>query len=157
MRKMLLQFVAPIALGYEVHEGVELIWLLIREANGSILQQLAIKARVRPATLDHVIESAEPETQHGCLERVEPGDVTELGHGIAVDETMGTQKPGAGGDFIGIGGDETGVAERVENLKRMSGEASNRAQGASATIAIARSHRLRRVLDDREPMPLRDS
>src|SRR5215468_1529969 len=38
----------------------------------------------------------------------------------------------------------------------MSRETSDRAQGASATIAIARSHRLRGVLDDREPVAFRD-
>src|SRR5262249_35654523 len=96
-----------------------------------------------------------PKTQDRSLQGVEPGDVAKLRDGIAVDETMVAQQPNAGGDVIGIGGDEAGVAERIKNLERMSRETPDRAQRACTTIAIARSHRLRGILDDREPVPFR--
>ena len=41
--KMFLEFVPTIALGNEVHEGVELVWLLFRQPDWGCFQQLAIK------------------------------------------------------------------------------------------------------------------
>src|SRR5262249_1036654 len=145
--KVLLQFVPTVALGHQIYEGVELVRPLFRQLDWGSFQQLAIKGHIRPTTFDHFIEPAEPETQDRGLQGVEPGDVAELGDAIAVDEAMVTQQPSASGDCVGIGGDEAGITDRVKNLEWMSRETPNRAQRACATIAIARSHRLRGILD----------
>src|SRR5262249_59511332 len=62
------------------------------------------------------------------------------------------QEPNAPGDVVGIGRDEAGIAERIEDLERMSREAPHRPQRSGPPAAMLRPHRLGGILDDRQAM-----
>src|SRR5262249_8086603 len=86
--KMFLQFVPTVALGDEVHESMELVWLLLRQADRYAVQQFPVEGRIGPSAFNHLVEPAQAITQDHCLQRVKPRDTTKLRHGIAVHETV---------------------------------------------------------------------
>src|SRR5262249_39216999 len=126
--KTFLYLVPRVALGDEVDKGMEFVRLFLRQADQHPLQQFPVEGRIGTSAFDHLVEPAEPKAQDRSLQGVEPGDVAKLGDGIAVDETVVAQQPNAGGDVVGIGGDEAGVAQRIKNLERMSRETPDRTQ-----------------------------
>src|SRR6516225_11050356 len=86
--KMFLELVPTIALGDEVHEGMEFVRLLFGQADRYTLQQFPVEGRIVASAFNHIVESAKPITQDHGLQRVEPRDITKLGDGIAIDETV---------------------------------------------------------------------
>src|SRR5262245_23798976 len=86
--QVLLQLVAAIALGDEVHVGVKLVRLVRGQYDRKVLQELTIEPGVGPAPLDHGVEPAQPEAQDGGLKRIEPRHVAEFHDGVAIGQAV---------------------------------------------------------------------
>src|SRR5262247_2019949 len=133
---------------------MELIRFLLWQPDGHALEQRAIELGIGAPPLDHGVELAQPEPKHRRLQGIEARDGAKLTDRVAIDETVIAQQPNTIGDRLVVGGDEAGIAHRIEDLERVGRETSDGAEGAGTPVAVARAHGLRGTLDDRKAVTL---
>ena len=129
----------------------------LRQHHFRCLYSFIIKFRIRPPLGDHGIQFVEPITKQRGLEHVHSKVKAPLQALIAVDQAMVTQAPRAAGMFSVLEYDKPGISRRIQILKRVTRKRGSSSPPLDRSVAVSRTDCLRRVLDDGEPMALRDA